>query len=782
MNNSIVKISYRNNVKDKLSSTILILGLVAGLTSVTLIAVYLNFKFSYDNYHEDADRIYRIVSAEKNKSEFHELTPAKYSDALRGLPGVHSATKLFKANQIDIKEGDREFIIENAFFADSGFFKVFTHKFIAGNTNKLLSNPFEAVITRTYAEKIWGNSDPIGKVFTFERKDYSVKAVIEDVPYNSHFRFNVLLSFSSWQSLFDQVANEFYTYFRIDNKLDKNTILNNANTACQKEYSEFLAKGFGKVDYIFQPLLDIHLNSESFQFRIAEHGDKNLIIILSLIGLCTLIILVLNYINLLTVKFQKRLKEIGIRKVMGANKQNLIFQFLGESVIISMIASLLSILTVAILIKPFSLLFDINLADYITHYYKIIAFLIASGIVVGILASLIPAYMIVKEGNPESVFFTSRSLKRKKIMYAAALIQFAVVSGLLTALLVTANQIDYLRKKDLGFNKDHIVYFDNESRINYTAMIPELEKIEGVKKATASETIPGTTHSGMTLCKYGAPQSERFNALEERVQMNYLPTYGLNLIAGRDFAGTNEDEKDNIILNETAVKKLGYSVNSIINQKVQHFNGPKTVIGVVSDYHYMSLHSKIEPLILSNSNPRADVYSLLINTDDYKSLIERVGNKIKSIDPRFNVQIKFLNEHMNDLYKADEKDGTIIQIAAVLCSVLSLSGLFALTSYSVLRRTKEIGIRKVLGASVANILLILYKDFIMLIIIANIVIVPVTWPLVTSWLNNYPYHINIGMGFYIKALLITLLIAVITIFYHTSKAALKNPIDTIKYE
>ena len=389
MNNSFIKTGYRNIIKDKLLSTVLVLGLIAGLTSVTLIALYLNFKFSYDNYHKDADKIYRIVSAYNKKSDIYELTLAKYTDGLNRLPGIHSSTKLFRAKEIEVKEGIRSFKIGNAFLADSGFFKVFTHKVLSGDVNRSLSTPYQAVITKTYALKIWGDVNAAGKVFNFGDKDYSVKAVIEDVPYNSHFRFDALLSFSSWQPLFNQCANEFYTYFRINNNADIQTVLNNANKACSEEYSKFFKTELSKVDLIFQPLRDIHLNSENFQFNIAEHGNKSLIKILFVIGLCIFIILVLNFVSLLTVKFQNRYKEIGIRKVMGANRQNLIFQFVGESVIVSVATALLSILTVVVLIKPFSSFFNINLSEYLSKFYIIAVFLIGTGVVVGLLSSLV---------------------------------------------------------------------------------------------------------------------------------------------------------------------------------------------------------------------------------------------------------------------------------------------------------------------------------------------------------------------------------------------------------
>jgi putative ABC transport system permease protein len=780
-----IKTSLRSIVKDKLLSTVLILGLVAGLTAVTLVAVYLNFKFSFDNYHVDADRIYRVLQVDRER--IWEVMPQKFTDILTGIPGVNSSTKLVGTeifgDSIKLLENNRKFKMEKAFYADSGFFKVFTHKFLTGNTDRLLANPFEAVITKSFASKIWGNADVVGKTFTFEGKDYNVKAVIEDVPNNSHFIFDVLLSFPSQQAEFDRFANEFYVYFRINNNADVNTVLQNTNRVCLQEYSRWNEKkGYNKAGIMIQPLLDIHLNSESFLGAIAPHGSKSLIKILSLIGLCTLVIIVLNFVNLLIVKYQKRLKEIVIRKMLGADKRNLIFQLLGESVFISVTAALVSLIAVAVLIKPFGAFFDVNLSDYTANFYKVVVFLISLGITIGIIASLMPIYKIIKEGNQQDVYINAVSLKRKKIMYSAVLVQFAIVSGMLATLLVTSNQINYMKNKNLGFNKDNILYFNYYGGENYTAIVTELEKIEGVKKAAASDGTPGNRHSGMTLNRLGAPQADQIDIKEDRIQKGYLAVYGLNLIAGRDFNGTNEDEKDNIILNETAAKRLGYTPASIINTQVMHMHGVKTVIGVVKDYNFMSLHSPIEPLILSNESPRAGTYSVLVNTGDYASLIGNIKSRIQAINPNSKVEIVFMNEHMNSFYRTDEKEGRIIFYVTIMCIILALTGLFALTSYTIIQRTKEIGIRKVLGASVPNILFILYKDFIILITIATLAIVPVTWYLVSGWLDNYAFHINVNMSFYAQAFMIVLSITILTILYHTVQAAKKNPVDIIKYE
>jgi putative ABC transport system permease protein len=779
------KTGYRNIKKEKILSFVLIISLVVGLTPLSLIAVYFNFTYSFDSYHTDAEKIYRVITNEIPNDKKHELTVGAYTDIINHCPGINAATKLFRwSGPMDLKTDENKFKVEKVFFTDSGFFKVFTHKFIAGSPVGSLTTPNEAIITKNYALNFWGKTDVVGKEFNCFGLSYYVKGVIEDVPYNSDFRFNMLLPLTSIPGLVAQLkGNEFYTYLRIDKKANDNNVLSIAKMGCLEEYSKKEKVGFPKINLIFQPLLDAHLNSDTFGFKIAEHGNINQIKILFIIFICILIIIVMNFVNLLTVRFQKRLKEVGIRKILGGNNFKLLLQFVSEPVIISLIASALSIVAVHLLSSPFGDFFNLKLAEYYNSFWYIILFILGLGLVVGILSAVFPIYKLIKINNPSEILAEVKSVKRKKTMYIAVVVQFAVVAGLLITVLVTSSQLNYLKTKDLGFNKDQIIIINYNDGVTLASVATELEKIPGIKGVTASQTIPGQIHSGMTLGNLGAPAASDFSVFENRIQKNFIPVFGLKLIAGRDFMGSNEEEVDNIILNETSVKLLRSTPENIINQKVRHLHGPKTVIGVVEDFHFMSLRTKIEPLILS-INPRSEInyFSLLINTDNYSLLLKNINSAFKSINSNYEVTYSFLKDDLDKQYLPDEKEASMILFIAFLCITLSLVGLVSLTSYTVIQRSKEIGIRKVFGASTGKIMTILFKDYIKLIILSNIIILPIVESVISKWLNNYAYHVNLSFWYFADAFLISLVLTVITVFYFTLRGSMKNPVTTLKHE
>jgi putative ABC transport system permease protein len=592
-----------------------------------------------------------------------------------------------------------------------------------------------------------------------------------------------LLPFSSWPKLFEGLGgNEFYTYLRINNNADAANILNVSKKECIDEYSKLEKYNFPKIDLIFQPLLDIHLNSENFDFKISEHGNISQIKIMFIISICILIILIMNFISLLTVKFQKRLKEVGIRKILGGNNIKLLVQLFSEPVIISVVASVLSIIAVYLLLNTFGNFFSISLSACYTYLHYIVLFILSLGLVVGIISSIFPIYRIMRINNPSEILVEAKSVRRKKIMYAVVVVQFAVVAGFLVMVLVTSSQVNYLRNKDLGFNKDHIISITNNGGINLTAITTELGKLSGIKGVTASQTLPGLIHSGMTLRNLDAPKGSDFSVFENRIQKNFISVFGLKLIAGRDFEGSNEEEKDNIILNETAVKLLDFTPESIVNQKVMHLHGVKTVIGVVKDFHFMSLRSKIQPLILSNYSKGVDFYSVLFNADNYPLLIKNIQGAFKSINPNYQFEYSFLKDDLDKQYIRDEKESSMILFTAILCITLSLVGLISLTSYTVIQRSKEIGVRKVFGAPTWKIMIMFFRDYAKLIILSNLVILPVVEIFIPNWLNNYAYHINFNIWYFLVAFLISLVLTIITVFYFTLKASMQNPITTLKYE
>jgi putative ABC transport system permease protein len=776
------KTGYRNIKKDKILSFVLIISLVVGLTSFSLIAIYLDFNFSYDKYHNDANKIYRIITRHVKDDKNYEVSLGAYRDILERTPGVQASTKLFFfEGPLQVKIDEKKLEIESLYFADSGFFKVFTHKFIAGEPANSLTAPNDVIITKKYAMNFWGKTDVVGKRLNCLGLDLYVKGVIEDVPYNSHFRFDMLLPFSSAPKLFVGLGgNEYYTYLRIKKESDDNAVLAISKTECMNEYSKLEKYNFPKVDLIFQPLLDIHLNSENNDFSISGTGNKSQIKTLIVIAVSILIILIMNFVNLLSVKFQKRLKEVGIRKILGGNNLRLLFQFTSEPVIISFLAAVISIILVFLFLDSFGNFFNLNLSSYFKNPFFIIVLILVFGFFIGIISAIFPIYRIINSNNPSEILVEEKSLKRRKLMFSVVVIQLAVVVGMIVMVLITTDQIKFLRNKDLGFNKDRILTIDNNGGVSLAAVMAELEKVPGVIRATASQTLPGHAHSGMTLGNIGAPAGTDFSVSENRIQRNFISVYGLNLIAGRDFKGNNEEEQDNIIINETAAKLLGFTPETIINQKVNHFNGIKTVIGIVKDFHFTSLRSKIEPLVLSNYSPRISYYSVSINTDNYPLLLKNIEYAFKSINPNYAFKYSFLSEDWRRLYVVDEKEASFILYMTIICIALSLVGLIALTSYTVIRRSKEIGIRKVFGASTNKILLILLKDYLKLIILSNIIILPIIEMFVSNWLNNYAYHVGITVTYFLEAFLISLVLTLSTVFYFTLKGSMKNPVETFR--
>lgn len=779
---SYIKTGFRNIKKEKLLSSILVIGLIVGISTVTLISIYLSFKLSYDEFHRDANKIYRVLNQEKQTSKVVELSLDSFNEVFSRVPGVEATTKLFRMEAVsNIRVNNRIYKVELPFFADSGFFKVFSFELIYGRKTINLDGSDDVLITKSTALKIWNRENVVGERISYFNKDYYIKGVLNDIPANSHLKFNILFSMSSQKELFSQIkGNEYYNYLRLKKNSQDDFVLKQVRQAGLNEFAPRIAKfNLSPIDIKFQQLPETHLNSAEFEFKIAEHGNKNLIKILITMVICIAVIMFMNFINLLTSKFQKRLKEVGIRKVLGADNNSLLIQFICESVILAIISSLVSIFIVLSLLNPFSNLFNVDLTGYFTKIHFIIGFIFLLGIVAGILSAIFPTLTILRNKNAAGFFERGKAISREKIMYGSVILQLSVVAGLLVVINVTNHQVNYLKNSDTGFKKEGIIVIENINNLNFETVKNELEKIHGINKVGGSGTLPGRAHSGMSLARLGSKNKKP--AFENRIQKDFIETMGIKLIAGRTFIGNAEIEKDNIILNETAVKILGYTSASIINEKVEHFLGVKTVIGVVKDFNYFSFHSKIDPLILSCYSPRN--YWFIVRTGSQKdNLIPQIKHALKNINTNAEFEFSFLKDNLDQLYIADEKENDLIFYTTLISIILSLAGLTALTSYIVMYKSKEIGVRKVLGASTRSILFLLYEDFFKFVLLSNIIVWPLVWFFVTDWLSSYPYHIDISVVYFVDSFVVSLFIVILTVSYLTIKAALKNPLMTIKYE
>ncbi|HTE24812.1 ABC transporter permease [Flavitalea sp.] len=798
-------IAWRNIRKQPVFSVINIAGLSIGLAAFWLIALYIGDELSFDRYHKKGDRIYRVVQhASWKESGFHLApTSAPFAPTLKAeYPEVEAAVRINPEGGGVIIVGDKSIQAGDVMFADNSIFSVFTYKFIAGNPSNALAAPQTIVITRSLAETLFGDAgSALGKSLYFENKfPNTVSAVIEDLPANSHFRFRGLRSLpagytAGWQ------AFELYTYIL----LKKGTDVNNLESKLPAFFKKHLEPSMGQgIDYRMelQPLSSIHLYS-NLEYEMAANGNIQYVYVFSIIGLLVLIIASINYMNLSTARASYRVKEIGVRKVIGSGKSQLVFMFLAESVLICLFAGGLAILIAELVMPLFNQLSGKELSIWRFGMPVTLLMLFAFTVVTGLISGIYPAFfmsgfLMIPSLKGQIGSRTGTALFRKGLVT----FQFVITIMMIAGSYIVYQQLNYIQNKNLGLNKDQVLTFhiDNDQLREKTAAIKEAFLRNPLIESVAAASNPiGNNNIGSNGIFFeeesklpgeaGNISTSTRKTQNFMVDGDYLKTLEIGLVAGRNYSEQRKgDQASSILVNETLVKELGWK--QPIGKKVRYYVnnegklGESIVVGVVKDFHIYSLQHKLEPLILQM--PQAEMMKdnlyVKVSSKNIPAALAYLKKTYLQFDPSANPEFRFLSENFNAQYKSEQKQGSLLLVLTVIAISIACLGLFGLVTFTAVQKSKEIGIRKVLGASVAGIVKLLSIDLLKLVAIAFIIATPIAWIAMKYWLQDFAYQIKINWTVFLIAGGTALLIALITLSIQAIRSALANPVKSLKAE
>lgn len=794
-----LKIAFRNLLKHKAYSLINILGLAVGISACLLIMIYVVDELRYDRYHEDADRIYRAtLSARINSKDLNVATTcAPLAEALsREIPEVEASTRLYRAGNFTTRLGDKSFNEDKFFHADASVFRVFTIPLVKGNSENALTEPFSMIISERTAEKYFGYEDPMGKVIkTDGRYDYKITGVFKNVPSQSHVHFDFLASFNSRDESKDDewLSNNVITYVRLKDAGMYNDFQSKMQPLVMKYAGPQLKKivgitmeewfkNGGAYNYVFQPITSIHLHSQLGN-EIEPNGNIVYVYIFSVIAIFILLIACINFMNLATARSANRAKEVGIRKALGSMKMQLIHMFLTESVLVSLLAVTIAVGLSELFLPWFNDLSGKSMEINFLTSPLLLGGLLITALVVGVLAGSYPAFYL-SAFDPILVLKGKLAGGGKGLILRSSLvvIQFSISIVLIVGTMIIRDQMSYVQNKQLGFDKEQVLVIENVwlLRDQRQSFKQALLSVNGVSSASVANGVPGQD-IGNTAFYTEGHQSDPRLLWTLRSDYDFIKTMRMELTDGRVFSNEFATDSTAVILNEAAVKILG--MTNPIGQFVYRFSEdkPLKIIGVVKDFNFQSLHQEIRPLIMLPEG-RGSVAAVRLMPDNIAATIksvEEVWNRFQNGQP---FVYAFLDEEFDALYRAEQRVSQIVGIFAGLAIFVACLGLLGLAAYMAEQRTKEIGIRKVLGASVGGIVILLSKEFLKWVLIANVIAWPVAYYFMGSWLENFAYRIDLTAGAFILAGAAALIIAMITVSLQAAKAATANPVEALKYE
>jgi putative ABC transport system permease protein len=780
-----LKIAFRNLVKNKSYFLINTFGLATGMACCLLIILFIFDEISFDKFHKNAENIYRVV-AEFNrdgKVDHFAHTPAPMAQALCDeYAEVKSAVRFAYRRQQLVSYQDKHFWIDRFCRADPGIFNVFTFPFVKGDSSLVLRDLYSIVITEDMAIKVFGEANPIGKILTIgyeSTKDYKVTGVLKNIPSNSQLQFDCLVSFDHQKANTSWGAWNYDTYILLQNGVSPDEL--------EQKLPGFLGKYVNEgrkssTKLHLQSLTRIHLFSQLRSDNPTNRDVKHLYFF-SVIGIIILLIACINYVNLATARSVTREREVGVRKVVGANRTQLIKQFLGESLLFSVISLIAALLAVEIFLPSFNRLTDKTLTfDFFNHFTLMIG-AIGIALISGVLAGMYPAFFL-SGASPKDVLTGGRSnLKTSTLRKSLVISQFVLSIIFIACTIVIHNQLSFMRNTNLGYNKDHLVVipiFKQEVRDNYPIYKNEILENINILAASATSFIPDNPNYHQNTWWEGMSEKEWEYLDWISVDYDFVKTFEIEMSQGRDFSVEfSNDMKRGYILNESAVKLTGWE-----NPLGKRFEivDRGTVVGVVKDFNFQSLHKKITPVAL---NIYPGIYRYLyvrISPENISQSIPYLNQKWKQVYPELPFQYSFYDEDYDRIYKSEFLIGETFNYLAGLTILIASLGLFDLASFMAEKRTKEIGVRKVLGASVTNIVYLLSKEVIVLINVSIVIASPIAFYFMSKWLQNFAYRINIEWWVFLLAGMMGLAVALLTVSYQSIKAAIANPLKSIKYE
>lgn len=798
-----IKVAFRNLIKHKFYSVINIAGLAIGIAACLLMLLYVQDELSYDKFHDNSPHIYRLNghlnmgnSVSSTATVSWPVTPALMAD----FPEIIAAAKIYNphgwGNTPMISYEDQRYLEEEFLFADASILDIFTFEFLLGNPETALKSPNHVIISESTARKYFGDVLPMGQSIRYNNgTDFEVAGVVRDLPSNSHMKFDFIASFegmramwNNWQGFDNNWAwVAAWSYLLLPNETTANRLAEQLPAFVQRHYPSSLQEG--GVSLSLQAMEDIHLHSH-LELEFEPNNNMAYIYVFSAIAGLILLIACINFMNLATARSAGRAREVGMRKVLGAYRWTLMKQFLGEALLLSFVSMITAVLLIELALPWFNQLTGKALQVNYFDNALVLGGLFVLGLLVGIMSGSYPAFFL-SAFRPVEVLkgALSRGAGSSRLREILVTSQFVISIALLICIGVIYNQLDYLKNKDLGFDKEQIVLFNMYGGI-WNQFVPfknELMKSPAIHGVTAvGGSVPGSENSVENAYIVEGISRDQHQWLGTmRVNHDFVDVLGLEMLDGRPFSPEfSADSTSSFILNETAVAMLGWA-DKAVGKKIDHVNTDGSVItsgqvvGVVKDFHFRPLQEPLKPLIIRFGGGKFAVKMTTGNVRETLAHIEATWNRFV---PDWPLNYQFMDQNLATLYAQEEKLGKIIRYFTMLAIFIACLGLLGLASFTAERRTKEIGVRKVLGATTPNLVMLISKDFTRLILIAFVIAIPIAYFAANRWLAEFAYRIDIGPGVFILAGLLALTIALLTVSYHAIRAAFINPVESLRYE
>ena len=814
-----LKVAFRNIVKRKAFAFINTMGLTVGMTVCLLILTYARYEKSYDQFHPNADRIYRMTVDVYNGDVFQvadaECYPAAGKMAKEEFPEIEEYAMARNIGRLLFKNGDIAFNEDRAYIANPGWLKVFDWQIIAGDPETALNDPFKVMVSESTAKKYFGDEDPLGKFLTLvpggAEVPVEVTGIFKDVPANTHLKFDVLISYESGVKALN------FTYDNWDGNNEYVYLLAHAaglsddfearlNETYEKRVAPFEDRG---DKLVLQPLTDIHLKSDK-TFEAEANGSYQVVNILMIVAVFVLVIAWVNYINLSTARAMERGKEVGLRKVLGSTKKALVVQFLTEAFMLNLLAIILTLTGIQGILPWFSELSGVRLEFGLFSDPQIL-FQVIVVFILGTLASGFYPALVLSNFQPLAVMRGKVKDSRGGLLLRKGLVvfQFLITMLLLVGTVTIYNQVNHMRSQDLGVNIEQTVVIesplvtdDNQKQLeDRRTFRTELSRIPQVESVALTETIfgqgTGDMNSTTGMFNKETQEGKGVNFYFFWVDDQFIPTFDFKVLAGRAFDSQLEpmmeddpNRSNSLIINETSRKLLGYQTNEeAVGRKVDRWGRDFTIVGVINDYNHHSLKTKVDPIafFFDKFGYRSEYTAIKINSGNdpgatYKSVLGDIEKVYRNVYPSSDFDYYFLDEQFDEQYEADRRFGSVFTTFALITIFVAILGLFGLALYEIQQRVKEIGIRKVLGASAANIIRLLSRDFMRLIVISVVVALPLAYFGADSWLNSYAYRIGLSWYIFVLPAIVLVAIALITIIGQTLKVANGNPVKALRHE
>jgi len=778
-----IKIAFRNLSRQKVFSSINIVGLAIGLTCGILLSLWIYDEISYDKFHENGENIYRVLENQSYSSQSMQVavTPVPLAEAIKeDFPEIVLGSRYNQGYGQVIEVGDKKITVDNGAFADDDFFKMFSFPIIKGSETPL-AEINSIVLTEETAEKLFGDAEALGQTVSIYELDLQVTAIVENVPMNSHIFFNHILPFQimvdrnpdidSWGS------NSIHTYIQL------------ADNTSQEQFSEKIkmylkeqSEGASSELYL-QPITETYLHSVGLVADYGGMGDFRYIILFSIISIFIIIISSVNFISLSTARYTKRAKEVGLRKVVGSQRGQLIMQFLGESMILLLISLIVALVLAELMLPGFN---DISSKELSLMYLLnpvMLSGLIAFVLIIGFLTGIYPAFLL-SSFKPVTALKGSQISGSKGSVFRKMMVvtQWTLSIILIISTLMISKQLQYMKNKKLGFEKDQIVYTNIRGLQDLDVLKKEMLKHTGVESVSATSNLPNNIMSSSSGSVWeGKNDEDTFLVHFNIVDYDFIETFKIEMADGRSFSEEFSDDTNfGFLLNEEAIRQMG--LEDPVGKKYSTWGMDGQIVGVMKDFHFKPLQNPIEPMLFLLLKDYLETLVVRIDSNDPEKTISYLEETMAKFDPENKHEFRFFDERYDAMYRSEQQMEKILKMFTGLAIFIACLGLFGLSTFMTQQRIKEIGIRKVLGANVPNIVLILSKEFTKWIIIANLIACPLAYFIINKLLQNFAYRADMGYSVFIITIVSSILISIITVSFQTIKAANSNPIEALKYE